>query len=329
MKQVTKRTLLIFGTGIAIIVVVLLAGNWIYSSTVDSASKHLATGKQLRLEGQRDEAAAKFQRAVSVDPHNSEAWYYLAMTYEELGRNRESLDAWKKYVELARGRPEEDFDVKFALSHIDALEHPEKYAAPPPQPLPAELKPYDLNRDERLDGFDWNGLDDGLKASLLMALGIPSERTDHLRNRVDHFYTSDRVARRLLNLNEDIYSTDPNIVVADVVDQYIVMSDYLKMTSAQQSAFLVRNKVRPEDINEVMGIFTGDKAAIAANIRARDEVYYLLDWGLFTRDYKVKFMTQIGISPNEAADLVTDMDKFYEDPTLRYLRIDEVYRKLR
>jgi hypothetical protein len=246
-----------------------------------------------------------------------------------LGRNRESLDAWKKYVEIARGRPEEDFDVKFALSHIDALEHPEKYAAPPPKPLPAELKPYDLNRDGRLDGFDWNGFGDGQKTSLLLALGIPMERTDHVRNRVDHFYTSDRVARRLLNLNEDIYSTDPNIVVADVVDQYIVMNDYLKMTPAQKEEFLIRNKVRPEDIGEVLGIFAGDKAAIAANIRARDEVYYLLDWGLFNRDYKVKFMTQIGIPPNEAADLVSAMDKFYDDPTLRYLRIDEVYRKLR
>jgi tetratricopeptide (TPR) repeat protein len=329
LKQVTKRTLLIFGTGIIIIVLALMVGNGIYSSTVDSATKHMATGKQLRLEGRRDEAAAKFQRAVSVDPRNSEAWYYLAMTYEELGRNRESLDAWKKYVELARGRPEEDFDVKFALSHIDALEHPEKYAAPPPQPLPAELKPYDLNRDERLDGFDWNGLNDAQQTGLLMALGIPPERTDHVRNRVDHFYTSDRVARRLLNLNEDIYSTDPNIKVTDVVDQYIVMSDYLKMTPAQKEAFLIRNKVRTEDIGEVLGIFAGDKAAIAANIRARDEVYYLLDWGLFSRDYKVKFMTQIGIATNEAADLVTAMDKFYQDPTLRYLRIDEVYRKLR
>jgi len=328
-KQITKRTLLIFGTGIAIIVVVLLAGNWLYSSTVDSATKHLATGKQLRLEGRRDEAAAKLQRAVSVDPHNSEAWYYLAITYEELGRNREALDAWKKYVEIARGRPEEDFDVKFALSHIDALEHPEKYAAPPSPPLPAALKPYDLNRDERLDGFDWNGLDNRQKSGLLMALGVPPERTNHIRNRVDHFYTSDRVARRLLNLNEDLYSTDPNIKVADVVDQYIVMSDYLKMTPEQQEEFLTRNKVNPEDLTEVMGIFAGDKAAIAANIRARDEVYYLLDWGLFTRDYKVKFMTQIGIATNEAADLVTAMDKFYEDPTLRYLRIDEVYRKLR
>jgi tetratricopeptide (TPR) repeat protein len=329
LHQTTKRALLVFGTGIVIIAVVLLAGSWIYSSTVDSASKHLATGKQLRLEGHREEAAAKFQRAVSVDPRNSEAWYYLAITYEELNRNREALDAWKKYVELARGRPEEDFDVKFALSHIDELEHPEKYTAPPPQPLPADQKPYDLNRDERLDGFDWNGLDDKQKTSLLLVLGVPPERTDHIRNRVDHFYTSDRVARRLLNLNEDLYSTDPNIKLADVVDQYIVMSDYLKMTTEQKQSFLTRNKVAADDLAEVMKIFAEDKAAIAANIRARDEVYYFLDWGLFTRDYKVRFMQQIGIAPGEAGDLVTAIDKFYQDPTLRYLRIDEVYRKLR
>jgi hypothetical protein len=45
LKQVTKRTLLIFGTGIVIIVIALLVGNGIYSSTVDSATKHMATGK--------------------------------------------------------------------------------------------------------------------------------------------------------------------------------------------------------------------------------------------------------------------------------------------
>lgn len=329
MHRDIKKAIIIFGGGAIILVGLLILASWIFSMTADNAEKHFNTGKLLRSEGRREEAAAKFERAIRVKPEFRDAWYYLGMTLEELGRVREARDAWQKYVDLARDIPSEEQDVKVALSHIDAIDHPERYRQPPPKPLPASLVPFDSNKDNRLDGFDWNSLNAMQRDELLIALGVANDRLEHIRWRLNQYFTTDRVTRRLLNLSEDLYTYDPNMQVADVLDQYFLMSDFQKMNPEQRISFLSRNKVVEKDLPLFEEKIRTDSVANRANIRLRDEVYYLQDWGLLDAAYKLSFMKQLGLGDQEARKLIDDIEEFYSDPALRNLRIDEVYRKLR
>lgn len=51
--------------------------------------------------GQFDKAVSRFQTVVAQDANNAEAWFYLASSYESLGKNNDAISAYEKSKILA------------------------------------------------------------------------------------------------------------------------------------------------------------------------------------------------------------------------------------
>ncbi len=51
-------------------------------------------------DGKLEEAVARYEEALALDPHYVDAWHGLAMAYNELGRHQEAIDAGKRLCEL-------------------------------------------------------------------------------------------------------------------------------------------------------------------------------------------------------------------------------------
>lgn len=65
-----------------------------------------AEGDQLAARGEYEAAAVKYQAAVRQEPGNSTFWFALGTTLSHLGRRDETIDAFRRVVEL--GRPESE-----------------------------------------------------------------------------------------------------------------------------------------------------------------------------------------------------------------------------
>jgi len=51
-------------------------------------------------DGKLEEAVARYQEALALDPAYVDAWHGLAMVYNELGRHQQAIEAGKKLCEL-------------------------------------------------------------------------------------------------------------------------------------------------------------------------------------------------------------------------------------
>jgi tetratricopeptide (TPR) repeat protein len=51
--------------------------------------------------GQHDKAVGWYQRAVSVEPDNAQAYYHLGYAWKERGNKREAAAAFQKYLAKA------------------------------------------------------------------------------------------------------------------------------------------------------------------------------------------------------------------------------------
>jgi tetratricopeptide (TPR) repeat protein len=72
------------------------------------AGKAFDEGRKLRDQKDFDKAASAFERSVAAEPSIG-AYYNLAFSYEQLGRTRDALDAYRKALKLAKekGDPRE------------------------------------------------------------------------------------------------------------------------------------------------------------------------------------------------------------------------------
>ena len=67
----------------------------------DSLEVHLAAGKLNLVPGSQERATLEFQRAIQLDPANSEAWRGLARSYDGVeGRRAEAAEAYLKAIQL-------------------------------------------------------------------------------------------------------------------------------------------------------------------------------------------------------------------------------------
>ena len=78
------------------------------------------TGEALSDLGRSGEAIEAYQQAISVDPKYEPAFYNLGLCYEELGRNKEAIDSFKRHNEIV-GNPDDDW-AKRANQSIANLE---------------------------------------------------------------------------------------------------------------------------------------------------------------------------------------------------------------
>jgi Tfp pilus assembly protein PilF len=72
-------------------------------------------------QGEWGEALELLNEAVGVQPRHLEARFNHARVLQELGRREEALAAWRRYVELARGRPEHREDLRRARRQMRRL----------------------------------------------------------------------------------------------------------------------------------------------------------------------------------------------------------------
>jgi serine protease Do len=77
----------------------VLATEWLISSE-DDAEAWIALGRASVALGQNKGAAVALRRAVTLQPNNSRAWYWLATAYRSLGYDRQFADASGKLGEL-------------------------------------------------------------------------------------------------------------------------------------------------------------------------------------------------------------------------------------
>ncbi|HEY3174379.1 MAG TPA: tetratricopeptide repeat protein [Candidatus Polarisedimenticolia bacterium] len=91
---------------------------------------HLNIGKLHRLQGRTDAAIASMKKAVELNPSFARGYFELGMTYEQLGRNEESL---KSYTDALVGMEESpDLNLRLGIALLrtgnapKAREHFEK-----------------------------------------------------------------------------------------------------------------------------------------------------------------------------------------------------------
>ena len=79
---------------------------------------HLNIGKLHRLEGRTDAAIAEMKKSVELNPSFARGYFELGMTYEQLGRNEESL---RSYTDALVGMQESpDLNMRLGMAHLRA-----------------------------------------------------------------------------------------------------------------------------------------------------------------------------------------------------------------
>jgi hypothetical protein len=76
-----------------------LATDWVLAQG-DEAEAWIALGRARMETAQRAASVAAFERAVSLQPHHREAWYWLALAYHALGMGVEFTDAASRLTQL-------------------------------------------------------------------------------------------------------------------------------------------------------------------------------------------------------------------------------------
>jgi Flp pilus assembly protein TadD len=80
-------------------------------------------GLSLMLERDYEQARTQFERAQQLKPDFTAAAYHLAFIYERFDPTQ-ALERWRKYLALARGKPEEQDWVRRAEEHLQRLQQP-------------------------------------------------------------------------------------------------------------------------------------------------------------------------------------------------------------
>jgi tetratricopeptide (TPR) repeat protein len=80
-------------------------------------------GLSLLFEGAYDQARDQFERALQLKPDYTAAAYQLALIYERFDAVQ-AVGRWRKYLELARGKPEEQLWLTWAEEHFQRLQQP-------------------------------------------------------------------------------------------------------------------------------------------------------------------------------------------------------------
>jgi tetratricopeptide (TPR) repeat protein len=80
-------------------------------------------GLSLMLEQAYDQARDQFERALQLKPDFPAAAYQLALIYERSDASQ-SIERWRKYLDLARGKPAEQAWVARAEEHLQRLQRP-------------------------------------------------------------------------------------------------------------------------------------------------------------------------------------------------------------
>jgi tetratricopeptide (TPR) repeat protein len=70
-----------------------------------------------------EQARTQFERAQQLKPDFTAAAYHLAFIYERFDPTQ-ALERWRKYLALARGKPEEQDWVRRAEEHLQRLQQP-------------------------------------------------------------------------------------------------------------------------------------------------------------------------------------------------------------
>jgi serine protease Do len=77
----------------------VLATDWLLSSE-DDGEAWIALGRANFALGENRGAAVALRRAVALQPHNSQAWYWLAIAYSAIGYDQQFADATARLGEL-------------------------------------------------------------------------------------------------------------------------------------------------------------------------------------------------------------------------------------
>ncbi|MBI3329637.1 MAG: tetratricopeptide repeat protein [Nitrospinae bacterium] len=80
-------------------------------------------GLALSFERAPDQARDQFQRALQLQPDFAPAAYQLALLQERIDVSQ-AAERWKKYLELARGKPGEEGWIALAQEHLKRLQAP-------------------------------------------------------------------------------------------------------------------------------------------------------------------------------------------------------------
>ena len=80
-------------------------------------------GLSLMLERSYDQARAQFERALQLKPDFAAAAYQLALIYERFDASQ-AIERWRKYLDLARGKSEEQGWLALAEEHLQHLQRP-------------------------------------------------------------------------------------------------------------------------------------------------------------------------------------------------------------
>jgi tetratricopeptide (TPR) repeat protein len=70
-----------------------------------------------------DQARAQFERALQLKPDFAAAAYQLALIYERFDASQ-AIERWRKYLDLARGKSEEQGWLALAEEHLQHLQRP-------------------------------------------------------------------------------------------------------------------------------------------------------------------------------------------------------------
>jgi 4-amino-4-deoxy-L-arabinose transferase-like glycosyltransferase len=87
---------------------------------IPSASQHLYAARALGTQGQMDRANAEAARAVEVDPFNSIARGFHALSLSELGRDEEAIKEAERAIELSPNDSDAHLDLAFSVRRNDA-----------------------------------------------------------------------------------------------------------------------------------------------------------------------------------------------------------------
>ena len=85
----------------------------------------LSLGELYDEKGLHQDAVARYEYVLSIDPKHPGATYGLAQAYEHVNVQK-AIGYWERYIELAATLPSEKDWVEIARKHLDKLQRGEK-----------------------------------------------------------------------------------------------------------------------------------------------------------------------------------------------------------
>ncbi len=125
------------------------------------ARRHFEAGSAFYDQGNYERAIAEFEKAREAKPLPAFD-YNVARAYDRLGRWREALDAYRRYIAGSPSAP----DVPTVQARVHELE---RRVSPPPAPAPAPAPP---PRPHRTWGWVWGLVGSIAAVGLAVGLGV-------------------------------------------------------------------------------------------------------------------------------------------------------------